>query len=97
LFDDEAVAVALEAALPEAVPLPEVEPDVGAVVGAGDATSKEYQIECQEQGLGFKIHTSRGFDLELGALCKHVGCISRVHERYLIPRSRTKCHVGHSE
>lgn len=95
---DEAVAAPLEEELPEGVPLAEPDVGVAAVVGAGDAMSKERQIGCQEErGHKFKIHTSRGFDLKIGALCKHRCRIGGVYERDSIPCSLTKCHVGHGE
>jgi hypothetical protein len=94
---DEAVAAPLEAELPEGVPLAEPDVAVAAVVGAGGATSKERQIRCHERGHKSKMHTSRSFDLKIGALCKHLGRVDGVYERDSIPCSLTKCHVGHGD
>ena len=88
----------LEVALPEAVPLPlACAEEEGVVVGAGVATLKECQIIRQEQHVELKVHTSRSFNLKIGALSKHLCTIGRVYERDLVASSRTKRHISHSE
>ena len=89
----------LEVALPEGVPLPLAcaEEGEGTVVGAGDATLKECQIARQEQEVESKVHTSRDFNFEIGALRKYLGLIGRVYERDFVTSSNTKCHIGHGE
>ena len=94
----EVADAALEAALPDAVPLPlACTEEEGVVVGAGDATLKECQIVRQEPEVELEVHTSRGFNLIIGALRIYLGIIGRVYERDLVASSNTKCHIGHSE
>ena len=88
----------LEVTLPEGVPLLlACTEEEGAVVGAGDATLKECQIARQEQEVESKVHTSRDFNFEIGALRKYLGLIGRVYERDSVTSSNTKCHIGHGE
>jgi hypothetical protein len=93
----------VEVAVPVAVvELPEDEPEPlaatveGVEVGAGDATSREGQIKCQEE-IELKIHTSRNFDLEIGALRKHLARIGRRYERDLITCPHNERHIGHGK
>jgi hypothetical protein len=48
LLVDEAVAVPLEAGLPEDAPV--AEPDVGVEVGAGDAASNDHELDVRNEG-----------------------------------------------
>ncbi len=94
-MDEVEVAVPLTVELPESVPLAAAV--VGVEVGAGDATSRGCQIKCQEEDIELKIHTSRNFDLEIGALRKHLARIGRRYERDLITRSHNERHIGHGK
>ena len=97
-MDEVEVAVPLAVVeLPESVPLAAAVAVVGVEVGAGDATSRECQIKCQEDDIELKIHTPSNFDLKIGALRKHLGRIGRRYERDLITRSHNERHIGHGK
>ena len=95
-MDEVEVAVPLAVELPEDMPLAAVVLVVGERVGAGDATSREGQIKCQEE-IELKIHTSRNFDLEIGALRKHLARIGRRYERDLITCPHNERDIGHGK